>query len=206
MPYEKPDSTGKARLLEAALELLADGGYAGATVNEICRRARVRPPSLYYHYGNKDGLVGVATETVAQAWLDELESAVATAGTFNQQLEAGLIGWRAWIIEPHSPVTLLLRLQLECPQTATVVHEALDRVMRRSRAIIAQTIEDSVGPVQGVDELAQSIVSLVQGAALRHHLDGDDANLNSRMAEMGRTISTLVESRRCEPFIKEKPQ
>jgi AcrR family transcriptional regulator len=198
--------SAKARLLAAATDLVTDGGYAGATVNEICRRAGVRPPALYYHYGNKDGLVGAVAEAMADAWLDELEATVGPAATFGERLAAGLRGWRALIVAQHSPVRLLLRLQLDCADSVPGIRAALQRVTRRSRAIIANAIEGVVGPVRDVDELAQTVLSLVQGAALRHHLDHDEPGLDHRLEEIGWTLAVLVEARRVARATKEDPR
>ncbi len=197
------ESGGKARLLEAATELLAHGGYAGATVNEICRRAGVQPPTLYYHYGNKEGLIAAVVETMVDAWLDELEAAVAPVASFPQRLAAGLRGWRALILTPHTPIRLLIRLQLDSAGSVPAIRAALQRVMQRSRAIISRAIEEVSGPVRDVDQLAQTALGLLQGAALQHHLDQDDDGLDRRLGEIGSTLALLVETRRSAAIGKE---
>lgn len=195
---------GRARILEAAIELVANGGYAGATINEVCRLAEVRPPTVYYHYGNKDGLVAAVVETVAAAWLDELETVARAGSSFEERLLAGLRGWRALILEPRSPIKLLVRVQLECGNNAPAIPAALIAVMTRARAIIAGAIEGVVGPLDDADELAQTIVSLLQGASLRHHLENDVDGLDRRLAEIGNTITALVGvQRRAREIAKE---
>jgi len=42
-----------ARLLAAAEEVFAEGGYAGAATREIARRAGVPFGALHYHWGSK---------------------------------------------------------------------------------------------------------------------------------------------------------
>ena len=192
MATRQHGNPGRARILEAAIELVAEGGYSRATINEVCRLADVRPPAVYYHYGNKDGLVAAVVETVAAAWLDELESAAREGSTFEERLNAGLRGWRALILETRSPIQLLIRVQLECGSDAPAIPAALIAVMARARAIIAGAIEDVAGPISDADELAQTIVSLLQGAALRHHLEDDIDGLDRRLSEIGNTITALV--------------
>jgi TetR/AcrR family acrAB operon transcriptional repressor len=186
---------GKARLLEAAIDLLAEGGNARATINEICRIAEVRPPALYYHYGNKEGLVAAAVDAVSAAWLDELERAVSVGSTFEERLSAGLNGWRALILERRSALLLLVRVQLESAEASPVIRTALLRIMARAREIIATAIEGVTEPLDDADELAGILIDLVQGAALRHHLENDRARLDRHISEIGQTISALVESR-----------
>jgi hypothetical protein len=53
-------------------------------------------------------------------------------------------------------------------------------------------IESVVGPLDDADELAQTIVSLLQGAALRYHLENHIDGLDRRLTEIGNTITALV--------------
>lgn len=46
-------SQTRKQLLDAALKQFADRGYAGTSVQEIVRGARVTKPTLYYYFGNK---------------------------------------------------------------------------------------------------------------------------------------------------------
>ncbi|MCE0499657.1 MAG: TolC family protein [Methylacidiphilales bacterium] len=46
----------RQRLLEACLKLFANRGYAGTSVQEITGEAKVTKPTLYYYFGNKEGL------------------------------------------------------------------------------------------------------------------------------------------------------
>lgn len=50
----------RARLLEAAREVLSQHGFQGATVREICRRAETNVASVSYHFGSKEGLLAEA--------------------------------------------------------------------------------------------------------------------------------------------------
>ena len=44
-------------LLTAALEVFHELGYHGASVRDIAKRAGVTVPTLYYHHGNKQGIL-----------------------------------------------------------------------------------------------------------------------------------------------------
>jgi TetR/AcrR family transcriptional regulator len=47
---------GRERLLKAAMRLFASRGYAATSVRDIVSAAGVTAPSLYHHFGNKEGL------------------------------------------------------------------------------------------------------------------------------------------------------
>lgn len=46
----------KERLRDIATRIFAQSGFAAATTREICQRAGVTKPVLYYHFGNKERL------------------------------------------------------------------------------------------------------------------------------------------------------
>lgn len=46
----------RTALLEAAAAVFVEYGYRGATVREICRRARANVAAVNYHFGDKAGL------------------------------------------------------------------------------------------------------------------------------------------------------
>jgi AcrR family transcriptional regulator len=47
----------REQILEAAVELLGEMGYAGLSISAVCDRADVAPTAIYWHFGNKAGLM-----------------------------------------------------------------------------------------------------------------------------------------------------
>ena len=52
----------KRKLLDAALHVIRAQGYAGTTVDDICREAGVTKGSFFHHFKGKDDLAVAATE------------------------------------------------------------------------------------------------------------------------------------------------
>lgn len=52
--HNEPNSSG--RILDAALQLFSDKGYEGTSTREICERAGITKPTLYYFYKSKEGV------------------------------------------------------------------------------------------------------------------------------------------------------
>ncbi len=49
----KPNST-KEKILTAAIELMAEGGYTGASMRKIARKVGIRESAIYNHFRNKE--------------------------------------------------------------------------------------------------------------------------------------------------------
>jgi AcrR family transcriptional regulator len=50
------------RILDEAARLFASRGFEGTGVQDVCDRSDVTKPTLYYHFGSKDGLLAVLFE------------------------------------------------------------------------------------------------------------------------------------------------
>ncbi len=72
-------SGGRERLLKAAMRLFASKGYAATSVRDIVSAAGVTAPSLYHHFGNKEGLF-LAIMRAAQSRFDAVQQEVLAAG------------------------------------------------------------------------------------------------------------------------------
>jgi AcrR family transcriptional regulator len=70
---------GRERLLKAAMRLFASRGYAATSVRDIVSAAGVTAPSLYHHFGNKEGLF-LAIMRVNQARIAAVEQEVLASG------------------------------------------------------------------------------------------------------------------------------
>jgi AcrR family transcriptional regulator len=63
-------SATSARILKAAVELLADGGFQNFGVNAVARRAGCDKQLIYRYYGGMDGLVEAIGGELAH-WIEE---------------------------------------------------------------------------------------------------------------------------------------
>jgi AcrR family transcriptional regulator len=79
-------------ILDAALELLAERGYAGMSVEAVATRARVSKPTIYLRYPSKAELAGAALASAAERGApersgDSRADLIATLRHFRQSLE-----------------------------------------------------------------------------------------------------------------------
>ena len=76
-----PDLDVRARIAREATRLFAAQGYAGTSVREIVQAAGVTKPTLYYYFGNKEGLFTTLVDEYFSAWVDTAQELIAAEGS-----------------------------------------------------------------------------------------------------------------------------
>lgn len=77
------------RLIQAALRLFAEKGYAGVGIREVAAGAETNIASISFHFINKDGLYKAVIEHVAGALARMHQQAIETARQSGEPDEAG---------------------------------------------------------------------------------------------------------------------
>jgi AcrR family transcriptional regulator len=70
----------RARLLDAALDLLAERGEDGVTLRELTDAAGANVAAVSYHFGSLKSLFEAAIEHALERYLDDQQEAVSTLG------------------------------------------------------------------------------------------------------------------------------
>jgi AcrR family transcriptional regulator len=86
MPYRPTERTeqrkaeARERIVRAALDQLAEGGYASATIQAVAARAGVATGSVYRHFPSKADLFAEVFRRASQREMDVFEAAAADDG------------------------------------------------------------------------------------------------------------------------------
>lgn len=70
----------RAQLVEVTIELVADRGYAGASLAQIAERAGITKAAVLYHFPSKADVVRAAYEHVLTALVERVAGAVESVG------------------------------------------------------------------------------------------------------------------------------
>ncbi|MBC5638310.1 TetR/AcrR family transcriptional regulator [Ornithinibacillus sp. BX22] len=96
----------KDKIIEAAVELISEKGYKGATTREIAERAAVNEVTLFRHFGNKKGIVEAAIQKYA--FVDLLENTLEEKMTWELEQDLKmLVREYQSLLEKKKPVILL---------------------------------------------------------------------------------------------------
>jgi AcrR family transcriptional regulator len=160
----------RARLVEAAAEVLEAGGYAAASVQAIADRAGVSAGALYRHFPSKADLFVHVFRDAARRDLTAIDEAAA-AGTCVERLEAAVgvharralrrrrLAW-ALLHEPVDPLVDAERLvyrRTYCRHMAGLLRQAIaageipdQNVELSAAAVVGAIAESLVGPLSPV--------------------------------------------------------
>lgn len=81
-----PEANARERLLETAIGMFAEKGYAGTSVREIVEQAGVSKPVLYYYFQSKEGLFLAILEMAEKLQKELLAQVLTSAGNVLERL------------------------------------------------------------------------------------------------------------------------
>jgi AcrR family transcriptional regulator len=180
-------------LLDAAVELHADGGSRGTSLASIAERAGVTAPAITHHFGSKRGLLLAIVDELDRR---DAEVLAPRGGTGLERLDS-LRGWtRAVTADARSTRLAQLRAVLAC-EALDHDYPARDRLIERNRRLrdtIRRVLEagQSDGSIRvdlDADELAIEIIAAFQGCQLQWLLEPDAVDL---VAVVDRYVDRLL--------------
>ncbi|MEV4281682.1 TetR/AcrR family transcriptional regulator [Actinoplanes xinjiangensis] len=77
-PASEPDQqeTGsRERILNSAERLIAEKGYAAASISDIARASGLPPGSIYWHFDSKAGVLNAVLQRGAQRFFTDVQEA-----------------------------------------------------------------------------------------------------------------------------------
>lgn len=194
----------RERILDAAIELIAERGFSATSVGEVSRRAGVAKTALYWHFESKEGLLAAVIERVGETWIEEIQKSAYLVGDPLQRVQRLSEGWRRIVVDEPQLLRLLMVVQLELGEHSAAVSGSLQRVWQHAERAIAQGIEDSVGAsLPDLDLVAHTMLTLLQGVLLRRAVNPDDADLDRLLADFTRTVLLIVADRLPEQLRRE---
>jgi AcrR family transcriptional regulator len=180
--------TAEERVIAATLEALVALDPGALTIQRICRSAGVTPPTVYYHFGSKDGLVAAAIQQMVADWLDRLDRQVPRAGHLEDAIARATDAWEAMILEPSRPLAVFSWATLLTAAGSLECRAALLQARRRSAAMLEEGLRHHVADGDARAGMASLILDVLLATALQYHLDGDATAVRPRITVLAETI------------------
>jgi len=137
-----PDSAVRERLLAAALQQFTSHGYAATSVREIVAAAGGTKPTLYYYFGNKEGIYRAIMDGALGPFETMLNELVRAPGSARERILRICTGAFASSQANREVVRLIYAIFFGPPQGAP--HYDFDQVFSRLLHAIAAAVTDGI--------------------------------------------------------------
>ena len=161
-----PAAERRRQLLEVALQVFADKGFYGTSMNEVAEAAGVTKPVLYQHFTSKEALYRELVDELGTRLERAIVEGVADATGPRQQVEAGFHAYFRWATREGPAFRVLFA---EHNRADPVLATAIEKVESAVADRVAGFIE-----VEGLSDderqvLAYGVVGLAESTS-RHWL------------------------------------
>jgi AcrR family transcriptional regulator len=194
--HQKIEQGARSReaLLDAAIELIADGGYTATGVDAIARRSGVVKSALYWHFGSKDGLLIAALERTAHEWVAEFESSVVVKAEPAERLENLLGHVRRIFFDRPERVRLILSALIERGPENREVREGVSRILGVIRDAIQRGMSSVLPiPPERVQGLATLTLQTLTGAFFDYFSNPDPELFEQRLKVIRKMLIIFVD-------------
>ncbi len=174
----------RARILDVALELIADRGFAATSTREIAERLGVTKAALYYHFRTKDDLLA-AIVGPAMSELDALIERVGTDRSPNAR--DGLLVGYVDLVARHADLIRVLANDPAVKECSSL--RAAIPLYQRLVPLLAGTDE----PDTVLWTRVRAALSAIHGALLRGRPTDDPEILRATAVEVARAALRLPE-------------
>ncbi len=193
--YQRSD-VSRERILEAAVELFSTRGYAGARVDRLAERSGIAKTAIYYHFGNKEGLLAAVLERAATQWIDGIEQAARRGGEPLERLDHALAGMRAMLEERPWILKLFHILALEVADQKPEIRLTLQGILAKARGAIVSGMRDALGvELRDADLVAGILLSSLDGISIGLQVDPAQVSLDDAFRELRRLVVFMVATR-----------
>ncbi len=180
--------------MDSAVELFTKRGYAGTSLDEVAKRARLTKGALYHHFSGKQALFEAAFDSVENTFMRKLGEIVSAPGDPWETAMAGLRAYVRVCLEPayqrivihEAPVVMgwerwreaeehfsygLLRTTIEVLVTSGELEqlpvETMTRLLFGALSAGASTIAGASDPRKASAEVERTIIRVVEGLRVR---------------------------------------
>jgi AcrR family transcriptional regulator len=162
-----PAARRRRQLLDIAVEVFANRGFHGTSMEELAEAAGVTKPVLYQHFSSKRLLYLELLDDVGSRLVEAVTGAVTAASGPHRQVEAGFRAYFRFVALQTNAFTLIFGSGGRRDEEFA---EAVRRVEDRMAASVADLIEADIDPDHR-ELLGYGIVGLAETTS-RHWVSG----------------------------------
>jgi len=169
-----PPTTGRERLLAAAIELFYRNGFAAVGIDQVIDAAGVTKTTFYKHFESRDELMVAAVqrrdEWESQAWMRAVKAFAGDDPA--RQLLALLDVMDIWFNDPDCRGCMFTNAATEFPNPHDPVHQAAAAYKRRARDHWRDLAKCGGATAIAAETFADCYSALIEGALVLRQTQG----------------------------------
>ena len=173
-PAAERGAATRARLMEAAAQLIAERGWGGVTTRLVAERARVNQALVHYHFGSMDVLLREAAMTRMAPELTAAVGPLTGGGPLASALQEAVASLERF--EPGSRSAVLMAEVLLRSTRDPVLADRMGGEIQAFRAALERRLEEASEAGEIRTDVPPRVLATIVGATL-------DGLLLQRMAE-----------------------
>ncbi len=171
----QPEGSGRERLLEAAAALFRDGSFCDVSVADLTKAAGVQAPTLYHHFGDKEGLYLAWAERAMVALSFKIREALVGKSGTRESLAAV-----AWALLDSDSVDLIVLMRDARREVSPKAQEKLLQlylaaVIEPLGSVLVRGVERGKLRPEPIARMAQAFVLGALSLHPRHSLEAVSA-------------------------------
>ncbi|MFI5347045.1 MAG: TetR/AcrR family transcriptional regulator [Elusimicrobiota bacterium] len=170
-----PHAPTKEKLLDAAQKLVMSKGYAGTSIGDICREAKSSKGSFFHFFKNKEDLAKILLARYTDGQVEMMRSAPSARSKDPRKRALGFVDAVIATFNDQSLPKSCVTGQIAQEMSATnpAMRSACAECFGRVCATVATELR--AGGVSKSDELAEMLISIMQGSFIMAKAQGDIA-------------------------------
>jgi AcrR family transcriptional regulator len=190
-PQQDRSRATRQRLLEAAVECLAERGFAGSTVSVVAERAGVSRGAAQHHFPTREELFLAAVRYVSEIRMGEIRRRAATLPAGGRRTEALMQLLADVYTGPLFRAALHLWVAAAAePQMRDAIVSLEAQLGREAHRSVVTLLE--VRETPGVRETIQATLDLLRGLGLANLLTDDSARRAGIVRQWARMLDAAL--------------
>ncbi len=172
----------RAEILDAALAVIAEVGFHGASIDVVARAAGISPTSIYWHFGNREGLFVALAKRVTDSYVVAVAAEWERSGVASP--EARIRGYLRALVGLAAARPDVLRAQTALSAERILLPALREGIRQHNREARQETIEAlETGMTDGAFRSMPTglwidfVIGSLQGASIQasFHREGFDS-------------------------------
>lgn len=185
--HERRAETSR-KLINGAIECLLDKGYAGANVQEICRRSGVTTGAIQHNFGSKQGLMTAVVDELFRSFADATLAIEPSRSPLPDRIDR-LVNhyWSIYGDDRYFAILEILLATRHDAELMRLVGGHRKKLVTRLREYLPQEFSDIDLPAETLLDIAHEMMDYLRGYAV-HRLYQREKRLDDAALEKASEI------------------